>query len=581
MAETTSRSFDLGLLKEAYLAFDISARKRSVLIFCLLVLSALLEAVGAAMIVPFVAVLSEPTLIKENVIIRSHVPWVIKMNVEGLIFSLSMCLLFFFLAKNIALYWIWRTQFNFIYGQMPVFASRVFSTFLAGPLLQLPGKPSSEVIQNVTSDVSIYFSNVLVPAFTLLTESLVLLAILLTLTLIAPIPTALAVVLLGVATISFFRLVRSRVRRYGEAQHRHNNERIKWVKQAVNSIKEVKALMRGSFFVDQFRSSEQAFADSTKFAMLLNQTPRLFIETVVFIALLLGVCGAIALGMTTGKVLPVLALFGLSAVRILPSINRIMQSVSRIAYHRSSAQTVFRMLSADTAPPMPTSAPVGQRNWKVFVLQNISFAYRSSDFVFSGVNIEIPAGTSIALVGRSGAGKTTLADLMLGLLKPTGGRFLLDGQEFSPSDDAQWRSSLGYIPQRIALLDDTIRRNVAFGVRDKEIDDTLVWTALRDASLEEYVLKQPDGLDTRVGDDGCALSGGERQRIGIARALYGRPKFLVIDEGTSALDLRTEKEISAMLQDLAGVVTTVVIAHRPETIKKCDQIYSIEEQRLL
>lgn len=277
--------------------------------------------------------------------------------------------------------------------------------------------------------------------------------------------------------------------------------------------------------------------------------------------------------------LPVLALFAVAAVRLLPSLNRILLSFTRMAYYRPAAEIVLEAhkerVQQQTLIIERLHRPVA--HWQELKFDNVSFAYPGSGDVLTNLNLTISRGTSVALIGPSGSGKTTIADLVLGLLHPTRGRILLDGEDIRSFGDG-WRAHLGYIPQLIYLLDDSVRRNVAFGLPDEVIDDAQVWHALRLARLEDYVRGLPEQLLTSIGENGGKLSGGQRQRLGIARALYDDPDFIVLDEATSALDETTEREIANTLDGLKGEKTLLIIAHRPETINRCQYKYAVDQQ---
>lgn len=580
-------------ISTSYRLFDHSSRLRINLLLGLLVIGAVLESVAAAVIVPFVAILNDPGVIQSQPKLRAIFHFFLSFGLDGeeraFIIFIALALIAFFLLKNLFLFLVSSLQFKFIYSQMPIFTSRLLHGTINQSVLTSGSRNSAELVRNVTNEVFMYFTNFLIPALTLLTEFLVLTAILMVLFLIAPGPSLVAVLVLGFSTALFYRSVKRRIREFGQMQQMHNAERIKWVNQIFGALKEIKVLDREKYFLRQFKKSDSVFAESARYAMLLSQTPRMFIETVAFVSLFLGVAIAMLMELQIGKVLPVLALFGVSAVRLLPSLNRILLSLTRMAYYRSSAQIVYaaeELRSKIEASRGPADYPVqGEGNrrgeWRELAIESLSFAYPGKPAVFENLSIKIPFGTSVALIGKSGSGKTTFGDILLGLLEPQSGVFSLDGIPFVPSRDLEWKRGLGYLPQKVFLLDDTVRRNVAIGVEDEDISDELVWKLLEIARIAEDVRKMTGGLDAIVGEDGNALSGGQRQRIGIARALYHQPNFLILDEATSALDNKTESEVSDMMDSLKGKVTLIVIAHREETIRRCILKYSIEKKSFI
>ena len=318
--------------------------------------------------------------------------------------------------------------------------------------------------------------------------------------------------------------------------------------------------------------------------MVLNQMPRLFIETVAFSAIFISVAAILLTGGSEATLLPTLALFAVAAVRLMPSVNRILGSLTRISYYAPALRVLAQDLpqAAATAPhrPPPARGATGAAPDAV-VAEGLGFTYPGAPKpALSGIDIRIPRGASVALLGPSGAGKTTLADVLLGLLQPTEGRVTV-GDEPLADAVASGRLHLGYIPQNVYLCEETVRRNVAFGLPDDAIDDERVWRVLSMARLDIHVRSLPGGLDAIVGERGVSLSGGQRQRIGIARALYDDPDLLVLDEATSALDTQTEQEISASIDALAGAKTLLIIAHRLSTIERCDLRFTLENGRLV
>lgn len=574
----------LYLLADSFRAFDRRSRQRIIGILLLTALGAFLEAAGAALMVPFVAMINDPSYLSRQAELRTLFEMSPFSTTDGFLISTALALFLFFVIKNVFVVSILNMQFRFVYSEMPHFSCDLYRGYLTLPLAQHNRMNSAELIRNVNNEVQVYFTNFLIPALTLITEVMVLIAIVTVLLLIAPMPALAALVLLGGMTKAFYAVVRARVNKHGQDAQHHNAERIKWVNQGLNSIKETKILGREDFFVQSFSFHESRFAEASRYAMLLNQTPRLFIETLAFTALFLGVALALAVGQNRSEVLPVLALFAVAAIRLLPSLNRVLLSLTRMAYYRPAAQVVLD--SRRFAAKSDANSPVASRqrklkDWKELCLHDVSFNYSGSvHSVFSKVNLTIKRGTSVALAGPSGSGKTTLADLILGLLTPTSGKIEVDGHNIH-SMLADWQDQLGYIPQSIYLLDDTIRRNIAFGVPDDLIDDQQVWKVLQYASMSDVVRALPGQLDFSVGENGSCLSGGQRQRLGIARALYHEPQFLVLDEATSALDEASESEIADTLDRLVGERTLLVIAHRPETIRRCQVKYDVNFGRLV
>ena len=321
---------------------------------------------------------------------------------------------------------------------------------------------------------------------------------------------------------------------------------------------------------------------------LYNSTPRLLIETVAIAGMIGYMLCLMQTGVSIRQVAPSLSVLALAAARLLPSANRINTYTTSIAYFEPFFMNVSDHLQAEIHDEdMTYDEHVYRRRETVeklplhreISLENISYKYPNTDvYILKEANLKIPVGKSVGIVGTSGAGKTTIVDVMLGLLAPAEGRILADGVEVR-AHYKEWLKNIGYIPQTIFMLDSTIRKNVAFGVPDDEIEEERVWAALKEAQLDTYIRSLPDGLDTSIGERGIRLSGGQRQRIGIARALYEDPEVMVLDEATSALDGETEAAIMESINRLHGKKTLVIIAHRLTTIEKCDLVYRVGEQK--
>ena len=556
---------------EIYRLFDPTGRRRIKIILFLTIIAAFLEAVGAAAIVPFIALLNSPDYIRTQPAIAYLYALSNLDSERQFMVALSVVLLGFYVFKNGYLVLVNHYQFRFVYTEMKSFSERLFSGYMRSPLefhLQLN---SAELIRNVSNGVFNFFTHVLTASFIMASEMFVMGALVAMLLLIAPWVTIAASVVLGLFTLGFFSFIRPKIRRFGQMQQEHNGERLKWIKQGLGGIKEIKVLRREEYFISRFIYHEEGFAEAARYAMVLNQTPRLFIETTAYAALFIGVGVAFAFGTNPASILPTLAMFAVAAVRLLPSANRIAMSLTRVMFYYPAVDILRKSREMPVSEvPQPHTSQVSVLKWSTFKLENLTYVYpRCSVPAVAGVNLTIVRGDRVAVLGSSGSGKTTLVDLVAGTLQPASGRIMIDDASDTALLDA-WRQRIGYIPQTIFILDDTIRRNVAFGVPDQDIDDKKIWDALERAQLKEHVQTLPQRLDAPLGENGANFSGGQRQRVGIARALYHNPDVLIMDEATSALDESTERSIAETLDRLPKDITVIVIAHRPETVRRCN-----------
>ena len=360
----------------------------------------------------------------------------------------------------------------------------------------------------------------------------------------------------------------------------------KWINESVTGIKEIKIANKENYFINGYADCGAGYVYAVQKYNLYNSTPRLLIETIAVAGMVGYMLLVMMRGTSLSTLLPQLTVLMAAATRLLPSANRINNYLTSIAYFEPFMMNVTDNLQQEIhdgsvsynsddyrKKKEVTKLPVKER----IEMTDICYKYPNTDsYILNKAAMSIPVGKSVGIVGTSGAGKTTIVDVLLGLLKPESGKIYADGADVMQNYQG-WLKNIGYIPQTIFMVDSTIRKNVAFGYPDDEIDDNKVWNALKEASLDEFVKNLPEGLDTQIGERGIRLSGGQRQRIGIARALFEDPEVLVLDEATSALDNETEAAIMDSINRLHGKKTLIIIAHRLQTIEKCDMVYRIED----
>jgi ATP-binding cassette, subfamily B, bacterial PglK len=364
---------------------------------------------------------------------------------------------------------------------------------------------------------------------------------------------------------------------------------IKWVNQGLGASKEVKVSGNESFFINSYGHQSQIKANNSRYMKMLEQVPRLFIETLLVSVVLITMLIIVFQDRSTSELISTMALFAMAAFRLMPSITRVVALITTIKYSQPALSVVYNDLFLNKEKNhLCINSPnniINNNNSRTFYdsieLDNVSFRYpNQKKYSVKDASLTIPIGQSVAFIGESGAGKTTIVDIILGLFTPENGQVLVDGINLKEQKSI-WQKKIGYIPQSIFLSDETIRGNIAFGVDNKDIDEAEVWRALEQAQLKEFVKALPDQLDTAVGERGVRLSGGQRQRIGIARALYHNPEILFMDEATSALDNETEKEIMKAIDGLKGDKTLIIIAHRLSTIENCDIVYKMNNGKVV
>jgi len=538
------------------------------------------EAVGAGAAFGLITILGEPARAATLPVaswIHARLPW---QDDASVIAAFTLLVMAFYIARNALLAGVAWVQEQALSLSVRQLSRRLLAAYLAAPYAFHFRHNSAGLIHRVTDAVHSVFRGVLGSLVNVACEALVVAGIVAILALTAPGVTLVAVVVVGGLLLLPLLLSRHATARWGRAVARLDGETLQTLQQSLGGVKEVKLTGRESFFLAQFDERVAGAARLRSRYTTVAATLRIGVET-TFVCGLLAVSLLLTLRSGTAA-LPLLGLYAYAGFRVIPSANRIMMYVSELRYSRAWIHDLRDDLAALPAPAPATEPGEPIRFTRAVALERVSYTYADADEadrVLVDVDLTIARGESIGIVGPSGAGKSTLVDLLLGLLTPTAGRITVDGRDIAGALRS-WQRHIGYVAQEPFVLDDTIRRNVAFGVSDVEIDDRRVTAALTLTQLGDFVTGLPGGLDTLLGERGARLSGGQRQRVAIARALYHEPEVLVFDEATSALDTPTERELIAALEALRGVKTLVIIAHRLTTVRRCDRLAVLRDGRL-
>ncbi|MCP3030058.1 ABC transporter ATP-binding protein/permease [Halobacillus sp. A1] len=574
-------------LKKLLMLFDKKEKRKFLILFAMMIVAAIFETVGIGLIVPFVTIATNPEQIHEHAVF-SYVSELFNLQTYNSFIILAVgVLLFVFVIKNLYLLLFQYAQFRIILNQQVSLSRQLFQEYLKKPYTFHLKRNTADLLRNVNSEVPKVFQGIILAGFQLFTELLVITCILILLLLTSPIATLTAFTLLGGSVFIFFKLFRKKISSLGKEQQKVDGTMIKWVNQGLGANKVVKVSGKENFFIKAYTGQSQIKANNSRYMKLLEQVPRLFIETLLVSVVLITMVIIVIQGENTTELISTMALFAMAAFRLMPSITRVVAMITTIRYSQPALSVIYEDLFSDKdehSISLDTQSIAINKKEKAFKesiqLNNVSYRYPGQDILsIKDVTLNIPIGKSVAFVGESGAGKTTLVDIILGLLKPEQGQVMIDGKKLT-DQKRLWQQRIGYIPQSIYLSDDTIRRNIAFGVEEESIDDKEVWRALEQAHLKQFVKTLPEQLNTQVGENGVRLSGGQRQRIGIARALYHNPEILFLDEATSALDNGTEKEIMKAIDSLKGDMTLIIIAHRLSTIKNCDIVFEFNNGKL-
>jgi ABC-type multidrug transport system fused ATPase/permease subunit len=557
------------------------AERRSALAMLLLMLVGMtLETAGIGLVIPAVALLVQEDVAASYPQFRTILEALGNPGRAELVMGGMAALVAVFIVKATFLAWMTWRQNRFAFGVQANLSHRLFTTYLRQPYTFLLKRNSAHLIRNATTEVNQFTASAILPAMVVLTETLVLAGVATLLLFIEPVGAVLVVLVIGTAGWTFQRSTRARIERWGVARQYHEGLRIQHLQQGLGGAKDVKLLGRESDFLDCYNAHNVESARVVERQITVLQLPRLWLEPLAVIALATLVAAMVTQGRDLGRIGPALAVFAAAAFRLMPSVNRVLGAFQALRY----ALPVIRLLHAELALGSPvtrstaTARSVFEREIR---LSDVAYTYPdAAGPALKGLTITIRNGETVGLVGPSGSGKSTLVDVILGLLTADIGRVSVDGEDIQRNLRV-WQNQIGYVPQTIYLTDDTLRRNVAFGLADNQIDDAAVERALSNAQLDEFVASLADGVNTVVGERGVRLSGGQRQRIGIARALYHDPAVLVLDEATSALDTATERGVMQAVTALHGRKTIIVVAHRLSTVEHCDRLYRLEQGRVV
>ena len=590
MSNTDSKK--VSLFSKLRYIFDRKQKGQLVILAVLILFGGVFETFSISMMIPVMAgIINQDKLqsvIKDNDVLQIIVNTFNLGEGSELAAKLTVCLIILFLIKNAYQIFLIYKQNTFITRARNDMISRVMREFLNRPYEDYLGADIPTVFRITDSDIPRTFT-LMLSLLSLSTELIVSIGLGTVLLITDPILTVLCVVVFVALTLFNTKVLKPRLNKTGRENQETQSRIAKWRLQAIYGLKDVKVLNRQDFFIRNYYESGKVGADLARDYSVLNNMPRTLIETVFVAVVLLYVLlfklnasGA----QSAGDVDKLIIALGLVATRLMPAVNRINTYIAEIAYNQYSLDFVYNNLTdsmkTDKAMRAERAAIAGPELHleKEIEIKDITFAYPDAETnIFTGANMVVPKGKSVGIIGPSGAGKSTVVDIILGLLHVQSGEILCDGSNIFSNYDS-WLAQIGYIPQTIYMVDESIRENIAFGIDADKIDEDRIWEVMEEAQLAEFVKTLPEGLDTKIGDRGVRLSGGQRQRIGIARALYHNPEILVFDEATSALDNETEAAVMEAVNSFHGKKTMIIIAHRLNTIENCDIIYEVKDEKI-
>lgn len=577
------------IYRKLMVLLDRQQKRKMVLLVFLMLIGAILETLGISMIMPVMNVVMEENAVEKHEYLQVICGVFRIDNTRDLMILVMVALVVIFALKNLFLFGQQKVQLRFVYTNQFATSRRMMINFMKRPYEYYLNADTSIIQRNITSDVNNMYGLILA-LLGLVSEAIVFIC-LAVVSLVADVWMSITVSALLIVVLLVIKcILKPIMKKAGEENQDYYSGLYKWIDQSVMGIKEIKIANKESYFINEYSKCGAGYVGAVQRYNLFNATPRLLIETVAIAGMVLYMMLQLLQGTQVTDIMPQLTLLAMAAMRLIPCANRINNHLTSISYFEPFFMGVSDNLQEEIRDE---SIDYGEETYqkkieveklpirKEICLENITFKYPNTDvLIFDHADMTIPIGSAVGIVGTSGAGKTTIVDIMLGLLQVETGSILADGVEVR-EHYASWLKNIGYIPQTIFMIDSSIRKNVAFGCADEDIDDDKVWEALKEAQLDGFVKGLPEGLDTSIGERGIRLSGGQRQRIGIARALFEDPEVLVLDEATSALDNETEAAIMDSINRLHGRKTLIIIAHRLQTIEKCDMVYRVVDGKAL
>ena len=581
---------EMGNIRKLLSLFSKKERQQLGIVYLAILIMAIMEVIGVGAIGPFMTVASDPTVVETNNILNRVYTALgiedVRYFIAGLGIVFFIIILFTNSFTTVVMFFLykWTNLRSYTLGR------KLMSQYLYQPYSYFLDHNTSELSKNILAEVQQILTQAIRPGMELIARGMVASAILLFLFISSPIVAMVVTIVLGGAYALVFSLARRKLTRIGTLLRKYNKERYKYSGEAFGAIKDVKILGKELVFEAQFAVSSRKFSRQQANRQIITNLPRYIIEALAFGLVILLVVVLTVSGGEMVKVIPLVSIYAYAGFRLMPALRILFKNAGTF---RTSGPIIEAMYNDITqnADEVDASRIEAEKLMetnnrfpfnKEIKLQNIDFAYPTSPApVLSDINLVINKNSTIAFIGSTGCGKTTLVDIILGLLKGEG-NIEVDGQKIHAGNIRNWQLNFGYVPQQIFLADDTVTRNIAFGIKEEQIDFEAVKKAAMISHLHDFIVNEmPDEYDTLVGERGVRLSGGQRQRIGIARALYHNPDILVLDEATSALDNMTEAAVMDAINDLMGEKTIIMIAHRLSTVEKADAIYMLEKGKVV
>jgi ATP-binding cassette, subfamily B, bacterial PglK len=550
-------------------------------------LLSIFDLVGIGLIVPYIALIANPEIFTQSNFYPLFLSIGFSPTTDESLVALSYVLLTIFFLKTVSVIWINRTILRFCFKRGAKLRYFLMRSYQDLPYSEYTNRNSSEYIYNIQSLTNQYSQVILQSFLRLISDGAVGIMILILLAWSNGPAFVLLVFLLGGLVLLYDIFFRKRIHLFGKLSNDYSTKMLQGVHEGMEGLKEIRILGKEAFFYSVVKENAKKYSEVGAKSLIISTAPRYLLEFILVLFMVLLTLGAIILEQDSAKLLATFSMFGVASMRLIPSVNQVISGVTQLRFGRHSVSLLYSdmrkidNLSKKNSFNNNSIDSNKQKSFESIALKNIDFSYLGKgDRVIKDISFKIKAGESIGIVGSSGSGKTTMVDLMLGLLNPNEGMVLYNDTPLK-ENLAQWHSQVAYLPQQIFLIDNTLRNNIALGVKEEEINNIMIDESLHQARLIELVKQLPNGVDTILGERGVRLSGGQRQRVALARAFYHQRSVLIMDESTSALDNETESEIVEEIKRLKGKKTVIVIAHRLTTVQHCDRIYRLDNGKII
>jgi ABC-type multidrug transport system fused ATPase/permease subunit len=573
----------MNLIKILFKLLTKSQKNNIIILFFLMIFGMFFETLSVGLIIPVFTVLSKSDGGASSPYMKYFFNLFDDPSPPKIVTVAMLLMVIIYLIKNVYLGLLTWAQFRFSNSMQVYLSQRLYSIYLFQPYTFHLQRNSAQLVRNVLTEVSQYQAAI-TQIMTLFSELLVVAGITTLLISSEPIGAISVFLILSGVAWAFNRLTKKKITQWGEERLYHDGQTNQHLMQGLSGVKDVKILGRENEFLRIFYGHQTKRAKLNRLYAIISNLPKLWLEFLGMVGLALLVIIMIAQGKPLDSIIPTLSLFAVASFRLMPSVNKILNAFQGLSYTKASIEMIYAELNLEIIQDrVPNSAKaIYELNDRITV-ENLVFYYPATETpALKNCTFSIPVGQSVGIIGPSGSGKSTLIDIILGLLQPAKGKVMVDGIDINCSYDnlRDWQDQIGYVNQSIYLTDDTLRKNVAFGIREENIDNDSIERALKAAQLDEFIHGLPEGLNTMVGERGIRLSGGQRQRIGIARAIYHNPPVLVLDEATSALDQLTEQGVMQSVKLLKDK-TIIIVAHRYSTIEHCDWIIKLNHGKIV